>query len=149
MTIGVALAAWLAEPAPATRRTGVQDLIGAGEAQRLYPVQLPQGLDAWPAATWQQISAERVWSHDGPSGLVAVRLQVDAWARDTAGGSGAVAAAALGEALRRALDGYRGEAGGVVFDRVALVDERDDYDPAVADRLWRVSQDYRVWAHEE
>ena len=114
--------------------------------RRLWAIQLRQGVDRWPALTYQRIGdGRRVWSHAGPGGLVETRLQLDAWARDTPTDRGAALTAHLADALRRALDGFVGRWGTVAVQQVRLDSERATYDPDTPARLWRRSQDYLIW----
>ena len=118
--------------------------------RRLWAIQLRQGLDRWPALTYQRIGdGRRVWSHGGPNGLVETRLQLDAWARDTDAASGDALTARLADALRRAFDGFVGRWGTVAVQQVRLDSERATYDPDTAARLWRRSQDYLIWYEED
>ena len=66
-------------------------------AGRVYPKVIPQDADL-PAITYQRISSPRVRSHDGPSGLVFGRFQINAWAATWD------AAAALAAEIQTALD---------------------------------------------
>ena len=117
-------------------------------AFRIHHVQLPQG-GAWPALTIQRIGdGRRVWSHEGPSGLVEARLQLDAWSRDTGAMSGDGLVALVTDALRRTMDGFVGLWGSVRVRKVMLDSERSEYDPDVKAQLWRRSQDYLVWYEE-
>ena len=118
--------------------------------RRLWAIQLTQGVDRWPALTYQRIGdGRRVWSHGGPNGLVETRLQLDAWARDTSTARGDALTAHLADALRRALDGFVGQWGTVPVQQVRLDSERATYDPDTEARLWRRSQDYLVWYEED
>ena len=117
--------------------------------RRLWAMQLRQGVDRWPALTYQRIGdGRRVWSHGGPNGLVETRLQLDAWAHDTPTARGDALTASLADALRRAFDGFVGQWGTVSVQQVRLDSERAMYDPDLAAQLWRRSQDYLVWYEE-
>ena len=125
-----------------------EQLGGLWGGARVYSMRLREGLTVWPALTVQRIGdGRRPWSHNGPTGLAETRLQLDVWARDSET-SGAKAVIKLADSLRRALDGFVGQWGSVTVRKVMLDSERDDYDPDIAARLWRRSQDYLVW-HEE
>lgn len=119
----------------------VTALIGTGDAARLYPLVLPQqGELLFPALTYQRISAPRDSTHDGPEGLVRARVQIDAWARTFA------EAKRLADAVRLALDGFKGHAGDVVVDRMYLDGDRDFFEGDA--QLYRVTQDWFVWHRE-
>lgn len=115
--------------------------VSALVAGRVYPVQAPQN-PTYPLVTYQRISAVRVRSVDGPSGLAQPRIQVDAYATTYAG------AKALAAAIRGALDGYRGTAGGVRVGGVSLLSDIDFFEEDVDPKLYRVSMDYLV-THDE
>lgn len=79
--------------------------------------------------------------HDGPSGLVMTRVQIDCWAR-TAG-----EAKRLARAIRALLNGKRLETGGRKFVfRLDAARELPDSD--TEGTLHRVSLDFRVWHGE-
>ena len=145
----VALAATPAGSALATVRTQLADPDPI-VIRRLWAIQLRQGVDRWPALTYQRIGdGRRVWSHAGPGGLVETRLQLDAWARDTPTARGDALTSGLADALRRAFDGFVGRWGTVTVQQVRLDSERATYDPDTPARLWRRSQDYLVWYEED
>lgn len=103
-----------------TENAGVAALI----AGRVYPKQLPQG-PTYPAIVYHRISGPRVHSHDGASGLAYPRFQFDCFAKTH------VQAKALCDAVRLAIDGFKGlmgGAGGVDVQAVFCEDDTDDYD---------------------
>lgn len=106
---------------------------------RVYFATAPQA-PVLPYIVMYRISAPRVHSLEGPSGLAAARIQIDMYAK-----SGA-SARAVGEAVRVALDCFRDEQSGVNLQCVLLLDEMDGYseDP----ELRYVTHDYRVWYNE-
>jgi len=73
----------------------------------------------------------------GPSGFAHPRFQVDAWATTYTG------AKTLADAIRGALDGYRGTASGTRIGSCLIDSERDIYESEI--KIYRVSQDYIVW----
>jgi hypothetical protein len=109
---------------------------------RIYPRVLPQGTRD-PSLVYNRISVLGDHHMQGASGLVAVRMQIDAWA-DTADQAYDLAAA-----VKYRLDGYRGAMSSVdsppqVVDvqGVFFQTARDDVD---ADRkLFRESWDYML-----
>lgn len=114
----------------------VAGLIG----DRIYPQVLPQD-PTLPAVTYRRISAIRVRSQDGPSGVARPRYQLDAWSRSYA------EADAVAAAVRTRLDGYRGDIGGETIQGAFADVDRDLYDEAL--RLHGRSADYLVWHEEE
>lgn len=109
-------------------------------ATRLTPLILPQN-PTYPAASYQRITGARLSSFDGPAGRAMPLMQLDAYA-ETYG-----AAKGLAEALRRALDGYKGAMGAVQVDAVSLETEQDaPYEDAP--EIYRVIQEYRI-SHQE
>lgn len=103
----------------------------------VYPQAAPQNLEP-PFITYARVSAERLRSFDGPSGLARPRMQVDCWA------AGYRQARQLADATRRALDGWRSPADGV--PGAMLESDRDLHEPE--NGLHRVSMDFFFW-HEE
>lgn len=113
----------------------ITQLVGS----RIYPNVIPQ-TSTYPAIRYQRISGPRVHSLTGPSGLASPRFQIDAVAQSY------LEAGAVADAVRVALDGFRGVVAGVSVEGVIHLDERDfDFDEG---RLQVVSDDYRVW-HQE
>lgn len=115
--------------------------IAALVGTRVYPTILPQA-STFPAITYQRISRIPVADHLSDVGALArPRVQVDSWAGTRDG------AEALGEAVRRKLNGYRGPvAGSEDVQMIQLDAVRDLYDDDV--KLHRHSADYFVF-HEE
>lgn len=56
--------------------------VAAAFAARIFPVVLPQDQAEYPAAVYQRIDGRPDYTHSGPSGLEAPRIQIRAWARD-------------------------------------------------------------------
>ena len=115
--------------------------VAALVAGRVYPKILPQSPTV-PAVTYQRISRVGVADTlDAPGSLARPRVQVDSW------GSTGDQAEALGETVREAINGFRGNvSGGASVQRIALETVREEYDDEV--KLHRHSADYYVW-HEE
>lgn len=103
---------------------------------RVYPLRLPES-PTYPSVTYQRISAPRIHSHSGPSGLAFPRFQFDCYSPTYLG------AKAVATQVRLALDGYTGTmGGGVSVGSSLLQDDRDFYDTAT--RIWRVSIDFII-----
>lgn len=114
----------------------------AVHAGRVFP-RAPQGVAA-PFAIFERISAPRVHSHEGASGLSNPRIEVRSWARTYE------EAKILADEIRKDLDGFSGvvTVRGVAWDvnSILLVDERDLFDDEL--KLFGVSTDYLVWHNE-
>lgn len=113
--------------------------IAALVALRIFPVIAPQGT-LRPYMTYQRITAKRVRSLGGPSGLANPRFQIDCWAEDYDG------ALDLGEKVRAAMDGFTGVMGTVTVGAVLLDSDRDDHE--IETELFRRSMDFFLW-HDE
>lgn len=123
-----------------TGDAAVSALIG----DRLFPNVAPLGTDA-PFATYQRISATRVRSLTQRSGLAMARMQLDCMAETYAG------ARALADAVRQALDGFRGAAGSppVTIEASSIQSDQDLYEDAAEPPLHRVSMDFMLTYREE
>jgi hypothetical protein len=124
---------------------GVQTLV----ADRVYSFRKPQGA-ATPYIVFQRISGERLHTLDGPTGRAHPRIQIDAYATTYP------AARAIADAVRAALDGFKGD---VAVDAespptslkivyAALQDDRDFVEDDIDPVLYRVSSDYFVTYQE-
>lgn len=95
---------------------GVTNLLGSGTAFRLYPDLAPAG-PTRPYATMFVVSTTRDRRVTGPGGIARANVQVDAWAETS------LSRATVAEALRVALDGFRGAMGSELLDvRAVIVD---------------------------
>ncbi len=77
-----------------------------------YPIEVPQDA-AYPAWSYQVIDDEQMLSHGGGTKYAKARVQIDIMAKETASLSGYGAAKGLAEQVRAALDGFKGNMGGV------------------------------------
>ena len=121
-----------------TTTAGLAALIGT----RVSPLRLPEN-PTYPVVTYQRISAPRIQSHTGPSGLAYPRFQFDCYATTY------LRAKHVAEQVRLALDGYVGTMGGAAGVPVSsslIQSDRDDYDPTT--RIWRISLDFII-GHQE
>ena len=89
--------------------SGVTDVIGT----RLYPVQAPLSAQA-PYGVAQVIAERHLHDYTGASGLAYPRVQISVYAATS------VTAAAAGEAIRQALQGWTGTAAGVAIRSIDL-----------------------------
>jgi len=110
--------------------------VSAVIGDRLYARALPQR-PTYPAAAMQTISDVPAATLDGNVGRRVARVQVDVFA-----GAGAGEAAAVADAIRRAMDAYSGASGDSMITMCRLENERSEYDPEP--RLFRVIQDWLV-----
>lgn len=100
---------------------------------------------ALPAIVLTKATPGREWTHDGPDALVSPLIQVDIYAASNA------AAATLAAALQAELErSDRVTVGGWKFLPPGLLE--NDRWPGPEDlpgggQAYRISQDYRVWAH--
>lgn len=111
--------------------------------QRIYPMRALQTA-AKPHVVYQRISSVREHSHDGPSGLARPRFQFRCVA------SSFSQARQLADAVRVALNGYKGLVGGVRIDGIIFQNEIDTDDVALDAEAstFSVLQDYFVWHGE-
>lgn len=106
---------------------------------RVHWVRSPQGT-ASPRIVLYRISGLRDMHMNGPSGLIASRVQIDCI------GSSYGGAKAVARAVEARLSGYSGSASGVVFQGCFLIGERDDFEDAdTPDKLFRTSLDFNIW----
>ena len=120
--------------------SGVTDLVGT----RIYPVRALRGASL-PYITYQRISTVRRHPLDRPTDLADARVQVDCWAGSYA------EAKTLAAAVRSALAGYRGTAGGVTVQWMGLEGEADDVEiegGVESLTCYRVRQDWDIWWQE-
>jgi hypothetical protein len=114
--------------------------VAALARERVYSEVLPQG-PATPAVVFTEVSADEDVALDGPTGVRRTSLAVDSWAEKRAD------ATALGIAVRTALSGHSGAAGGLEVQSCFFVTERWAFDADTG--LYRTSQDYEVWSSGE
>lgn len=115
---------------------GVQQVLGG----RIYALVLPANLTTFPAATLSRVSAVRSHAKTGPVGLVESRFQVSVWDPQL------LNAMAGTDAVRAALDGFRGVMGDVVIHSIRSDVQVDLYEEEVG--RYQVATDYIV-SHEE
>jgi len=119
--------------------SAIAALVGA----RIYPALLPQP-PTFPALTYQVVSGFRHTQMDGPPGVNRARLQIDCWAATYIG------AEALADAVRLALDGFKGMVGGSpgrLVQAAFFASERDLYEPEPP--CYRRSADYLITYAED
>ena len=97
----------------------------------VYPVILPQAA-AFPALTYQRISADRVYSLSGYSTAILenARMQVDCWATSF-------------ETVKTLARGVRRTVDYATSIRSNCISDQDFYEPDT--KIWRVSMDFSIW----
>lgn len=120
--------------------SAVRALVG----DRIYPARTPQDTTL-PKIVFTTITEGRAPTMAGSSGAVNPRIQIDCWADSNAG------ADALADAVRLALDGYRGTVASVQIrscfldsKRDAIVEPRD----GTEQRIFGRSMDFSIWHFE-
>jgi len=112
---------------------------------RLYPVQLPQGIRA-ASVIYNRISETESYHNSAPSALMATRFQFDSVSQLVD------EATLLADAVKERLGGFAGAIAYAPPDGVVNVEGiffdngREDYDDAL--EFYRVSRDYVVWYKE-
>ena len=110
-----------------------------------FMVMLPQN-QVLPSWSFQMDDEELGYSHDGPTGLLERRLQVDCYGGGTLDASGETAATTvqLATAIAGVLDGYRGMLGDDTtrIQSCIRMSARDFFDDT--GRNWRRMLEYRV-----
>jgi len=114
--------------------------VAARAADRVYSEVLPQAPKT-PAVVFSLIGADEDYSLEGPTGVRRTSVVVDSWAEKRAD------ATALGIAVKRALSGHSGAAGGFEVQTAFFISERWAYDDDVD--LYRTSQDFEIWGSGE
>lgn len=115
-----------------TNVTAITSVVGS----RIYPIKMPDNVTL-PAISYQLVAGEQIESTEGSSGLAAFVFQIDCWAR------GVAQVKALGEAVRLALQGFRGTQAGVVVNGVTEWSSFEDYDSDT--QSYRLSSSCRLW----
>lgn len=111
-------------------------------SDRVFPNKLPQTITL-PAITLQRISTPRVLTHDtsGLTGTAHPRIQFDAW------GATYASCKAVTDAIRAAINGYKGTMGAgatAVTVQGALIDD-ERYDNSPDTGMHRIMSDYIIW----
>jgi hypothetical protein len=119
--------------------SGVTALVGGSSSPRIYPNVVPQDAGL-PAIAYQRISSYRKATHGAPASLARPRIQVTMLAESYSQVKGVAAA------VREALDGYVGTAGGVGVQAALSEDETDEF--GNSNNLHVVRQDWMIWHAE-
>lgn len=102
---------------------------------RVYNLRLPQK-PTYPGVTLARVSTDEDLAHDGPTGYETARFQIDSYAATSA------AVRAVANAVRDALNGLSGTAGGVVIHVISFENQVDEWGDLLD--VWRITQDYMV-----
>ena len=116
---------------------------------RVNPLVSPTS-NVYPRLTYFVVDEGTVEALKGPSGLTAVRVQIDAFSRSY-GECQTLARLIKGTKTVAGLDGYRGTLGGITVQASRFQSRRDEYDPpatATEFGVYRSSIDFTIW-HEE
>lgn len=133
MTIETALFSYL------TGKSEITSIVST----RVYATVAPSS-PTYPYITFQMVSNNPEHHMSGNSPITIVRIQLDAWARTVA------TQQAISEAVRNALDGYRGQMGAEALDvRRAFLDNRNTFEePDKHGKnlpVHRASLDFSIW----
>jgi hypothetical protein len=114
---------------------------------RIYPSVLPQP-PTFPAIAYTRVYQDEQFTDDGPSGLRAVRVQIDCYAVSTETTPGADGVRDLADAVRDALNGWRDLGVGVQKSQLVPAAEVDEHEPEVGSEgegeSYRVRMDFLV-----
>lgn len=110
---------------------GVAAIVGT----RIYPDPAPQDAPR-PLISYWRVSTQRIQSHDGAISIARPRIQVNSV------GDTYLSAKTLANAVRTALDGYRGDGVHISF----LDNDADERQLETSRHL--VRQDYLVWSND-
>lgn len=111
---------------------------------RIYPIKLPAGVPAGPAIVYSLISEQNDYHMQGPSGLVAARFQIDAWAltSDLASSLAILVKARLGGYLGPMVYGTNSPKDYITVRGVFVRDASFNFDAVAV--LHRASRDYMI-----
>jgi hypothetical protein len=107
---------------------------------KIYPKVLPQ-LAVLPALTYQVVSDGPSDTIAGMAGLFNATLQIDSWATNP------LAAQRINDAVRLAIQGYRGNHLSVKILGIHLTMDFEDFEPEVRD--YRYIARYSIWYRRE
>ena len=118
----------------------VTDITGHGSSARIFPVNRTQGT-ANPSITFQRVTSSKVSAMGVDTGLTGQRYQIDCYAdtyREVQD---------LSEAVRGALQRWRGTVLGVTVQQTVLLNTQDLSEPSAEEH--RISMDFMFWHIEE
>lgn len=113
---------------------------------RIYPQQLPEDTDTFPAITlWTVTDDPADENHEGSGGLFTCTVQVSAWARTSATQGGYTTARKLALAVREALLGKRVSLHHVEIQAITG-GRMESVPPMIESDVWHFATDYDVIA---
>lgn len=115
--------------------TGVSALVG----ERVSPLQIPER-PTYPAIAYRQLDREPVSTFGGDQALSAHYIEVECW------GESMSSARAVGDAVRAALQRFRGSSGGETVQASFLQGSSTDYDAET--RTYVETIEFKVWIEE-
>jgi len=119
----------------------VTAIVGSGNEARIFPMILPQNTP-FPAVHFSRVSADRTYSMDGKTGLVASRFQFESYSRSPEEVKN------LSEAIRRSLEVFKGNVGEVVINGIFLESDTNLNNFTEQTDLFRYTQDFIIH-HQE
>ena len=120
----------------------VTAIVGSGDEARIFPMILPQNVE-FPAVHFSRVSADRIYSMDGKTGLVAARFQFESYSDKTP-----EEVKALSEAIRRSLEVFQGQVGDIVIHGIFLESDTSLNNFDEQTELFRYTQDFIIH-HQE
>lgn len=120
----------------------VTAIVGSGKDARIFPMILQQNTP-FPAVHFSRVSADRTYSMDGKTGLVAARFQFESYSNKTP-----EEVKTLSEAIRRALEGFCGNVGDVFINGIFLESDTSLNNFTEQTDLFRYTQDFIIHHHE-
>lgn len=115
--------------------TGVTALVG----DRIAPLQLPEK-PTYPGIAYRLVDRDPVSTFGDDQALSSHMIEVECW------GASMASARAVGDAVRGALQRWRGSAGGVTVQATFLGGAFTDYDPET--RSYSETIDFTLWVEE-
>lgn len=106
---------------------------------RIFPNKIPQKNDSWPCIVYQVISQNPGHTLAGSAEYAGTRIQFDVYSET------AIVRDSLTEAIRNAMQGYRGTMGSSTVSSVVYKNSTDLYEPPADNSdvgLYRNSADY-------
>ena len=117
-------------------------IIGSGHDARVYPMILPQNVQ-FPAVHFSRVSAERLYSMDGKTGLVSTRFQFESYSRESP-----EEVKNLSEAIRRCLEVFRGIVEEIKINGIFLESDTNLNNFTEQSDLFRYTQDFIIHYQE-
>jgi len=120
----------------------VTAIVGSGNEARIFPMIIPQNIQ-FPATHFSCISADRTYSMDGKTGIVAARFQFESYLDKTP-----EEVKNLSEVIRRSLEVFHGQVGDIVIHGIFLESDTSLNNFDEQTELFRYTQDFIIY-HQE